>query len=105
MAKTTKIIKFAIASAVAIGIGTLSPVTAMAAKYVKCYGVAKAGKNDCGSKNAGHSCQGNAKVDYDPSDWVAVKSKKACTSMKIKTADGKTVRGSLVPGHKKSKTQ
>jgi uncharacterized membrane protein len=35
---------------------------------VKCYGVAKAGKNDCAS--ASHGCAGAAKSDNDPAEWV-----------------------------------
>ena len=34
---------------------------------VKCYGIAKAGKNDCGT--ATHGCAGAAKVDNDPAEW------------------------------------
>jgi uncharacterized membrane protein len=34
---------------------------------VKCYGVAKAGKNDCAT--ASHSCAGAAKTDNDPTEW------------------------------------
>ena len=33
----------------------------------KCYGVAKAGKNDCAAN--GHSCAGQAKTDNDPNEW------------------------------------
>ena len=33
----------------------------------KCYGVAKAGKNDCAAN--GHSCAGQAKTDNDPKEW------------------------------------
>jgi len=40
---------------------------AMGAKE-KCYGVAKAGKNDCASN--GHSCSAQAKTDADKKDWV-----------------------------------
>ena len=36
---------------------------------VKCYGVAKAGQNDCGRHGGGHSCAGKAKTDYDPKEW------------------------------------
>jgi len=36
----------------------------------KCYGVVKAGKNDCGAN--GHSCAGQSKVDSDTSEWVMV---------------------------------
>lgn len=40
---------------------------------VKCYGVAKAGKNDCGNVSQTHSCAGQSKVDNDPCEWVAMK--------------------------------
>jgi len=36
----------------------------------KCYGVAKAGQNDCGT--AKHDCASLAKVDYDPEEWKMV---------------------------------
>lgn len=36
----------------------------------KCFGIAKAGKNDCGT--AAHSCAGQAKKDNDASEWVKV---------------------------------
>ncbi|HEY1326540.1 MAG TPA: DUF2282 domain-containing protein [Casimicrobiaceae bacterium] len=37
----------------------------------KCFGVAKAGQNDCGT--AKHACAGlGAKVDHDPSEWKYV---------------------------------
>ncbi len=36
----------------------------------KCLGVVKAGKNDCGSTDGRHSCQGQAKKDGDPTEWV-----------------------------------
>jgi uncharacterized membrane protein len=34
---------------------------------VKCYGIAKAGQNDCGT--ASHGCAGAAKTDNDPAEW------------------------------------
>jgi uncharacterized membrane protein len=36
----------------------------------KCYGVAKAGQNDCAAK--AHSCAGQAKMDNDPTEWKYV---------------------------------
>ncbi len=38
----------------------------------KCYGIAKAGKNDCASAAAKHSCASMAKRDSDPKEWVKV---------------------------------
>jgi uncharacterized membrane protein len=36
----------------------------------KCYGISKAGQNDCGT--AKHSCAGKAVKDNDPSEWKYV---------------------------------
>jgi uncharacterized membrane protein len=36
----------------------------------KCYGVAKAGQNDCAAN--GHSCAAQSKTDNDPSEWKFV---------------------------------
>jgi uncharacterized membrane protein len=36
----------------------------------KCYGVAKAHKNDCASKAGKHSCAGQAKTDRNSNDWI-----------------------------------
>lgn len=38
----------------------------------KCYGVAKAGQNDCASANGSHSCAGQAKMDKDANEWKYV---------------------------------
>jgi uncharacterized membrane protein len=49
----------------------------------KCYGVAMAGKNDCGT--AKHACAGQgAKVDKDPTEWKYV-AKGTCEKMGGKT--------------------
>ncbi len=36
----------------------------------KCFGVVKAGMNDCG--NASHNCSGEAKMDADKQEWIFV---------------------------------
>lgn len=36
----------------------------------KCFGVAKAGKNDCAAN--GHSCAGQNKKDGDAKEWIKV---------------------------------
>jgi uncharacterized membrane protein len=38
----------------------------------KCYGIAKAGKNDCKSASGSHSCAGQAKADNLPEDFALV---------------------------------
>ena len=40
-------------------------------KTEKCYGVAKAGKNDCAS-TGNNSCGGTSKIDRDPKAWIYV---------------------------------
>ena len=40
-------------------------------KAEKCYGLAKAGQNDCASTGS-HSCAGLSKVDADPASWIYV---------------------------------
>lgn len=37
----------------------------------KCYGIAKAGKNDCAS-TGNNSCAGTARADADPRAWMYV---------------------------------
>ncbi len=56
----------------------------------KCFGVAKAGKNDC-KAGAGTTCAGTSKVNYQGNAWKLVKAG-TCTS--IKTPNG---LGSLSP--------
>lgn len=38
----------------------------------KCYGVAKAAKNDCAAKDGSNSCAGQAKKDGDAASWIYV---------------------------------
>lgn len=38
----------------------------------KCYGVAKAGHNDCANLSGTHACAGQALVDADPGEWKYV---------------------------------
>lgn len=61
----------AIASALALGLSGVSTVV-MADKMdmEKCYGVVKAGKNDC--KTANNACQGQAAKDHEPTAFIAL---------------------------------
>lgn len=36
----------------------------------KCYGVAKAGQNDCASSDGAHSCASQAVADNLPTEWA-----------------------------------
>jgi uncharacterized membrane protein len=38
----------------------------------KCYGISKAGQNDCANATGTHACSGQSKKDNDPEDWKFV---------------------------------
>ncbi len=42
------------------------------AEKEKCYGVSKAGKNDCAAKDGSNSCAGHSAKDADANQWVYV---------------------------------
>jgi len=68
---THPLVHGALASLIAVGLAAASGA-AFAAKgdTEKCAGIAKAGKNDCGtSKNA---CAGQVKADQDAEAWISV---------------------------------
>ena len=54
---------------------------AAAAEKEKCFGIAKAGQNDCASHVGTHSCAGQSKVDMDKTEWKYV-AKGTCKQMK-----------------------
>jgi uncharacterized membrane protein len=52
----------------------------------KCYGIAKAGQNDCANLSGTHSCAGQSKVDNDAGEWKYVAAG-TCKDMKGMTAE------------------
>ena len=61
--------------AIAAAVGSLlalsqAPAHAGDKSKEKCFGVAKAGQNDCAAN--GHACAGQSKVDNDPTEWKYV---------------------------------
>jgi uncharacterized membrane protein len=50
---------------------TAAPAGGVKASVEKCWGVAKAGQNDC-SAGPGTICAGTAKADYQKSAWINV---------------------------------
>jgi uncharacterized membrane protein len=79
------IVSSALASALALGlINTAS--AADAASKEKCYGVAKAGQNDCANLSGSHSCAGQTKADGDVNDWKYV-AKGTCKDLKGLSAE------------------
>lgn len=89
-----KMIQQAIAAVLALGV-TAANAADMSSSMgdiegmEKCYGIAKAGMNDCGT--ATHGCGGESKIDKDKNNWILVPSG---TCKKI-------VGGSLQPQDKK----
>lgn len=73
MSKVGRSIKVAslIAGGVALA-AAMSPSTAEAAGKEKCYGVAKAGENDCANAAGTHSCAKRSTIDYHGGDWKLV---------------------------------
>jgi uncharacterized membrane protein len=59
-----------------------------------CYGVAKAGQNDCGTVT--HGCAAEARIDNDPNEWKFV-AKGTCTQLGGALAPGKTAKDKLDP--------
>ncbi|MEP7284075.1 MAG: DUF2282 domain-containing protein [Rubrivivax sp.] len=76
------VLSSAVASVLALGL--VGPVAAQ--EKDKCYGIAKAGANDCANLAGTHSCAGETKVDMDPGDWKYV-AKGTCKDMKGMTAE------------------
>lgn len=64
-----RLVNGAVSTALAVGLASASS-SALAAKgdMEKCYGIVKAGKNDCGTKS--HACAGQASKDSDPAEWI-----------------------------------
>ena len=79
--------------ALAAAVGSLISMSVTATAFAgdkadkeKCYGVAKAGQNDCAAN--GHSCAGQSKVDNSPTEWKFVPAGQ-CETMGGKTEPAK----------------
>lgn len=79
-----------LAAAVTAGMTSGAQAETKKAEMEKCYGIAKAGQNDCAA-GAGTSCAGTSSIDYQGNAWKLVK---VGTCLKIKTPKG---NGSLTP--------
>jgi len=64
-----KLLQSALAGMIALGTAHAADAQTSGEKE-KCYGIAKAGKNDCGT--ATHTCAGLAKKDNLPDEWKYV---------------------------------
>ena len=65
--RTTTLVVSALATALSM---SMAGEVQAAGDNEKCYGIAKAGKNDC--QTATHSCAGTSTKDADASSWILV---------------------------------
>ncbi len=77
---TQTLAQAAIAGLLALGLSASSGAAFAAADKEKCFGIAMAGKNDCGGKYSKHSCAGQSTTDKDANDWKYVE-KGSCVKM------------------------
>ena len=66
------VLSAAIGSLLVLGLVSGNAAAADTKNMEKCFGIAKAGKNDCASSKSAHSCAGQATKDNDPNDFVAL---------------------------------
>ena len=65
-----RIIRSALSGLLTLGLAGGSALAADPPGKTQCYGVAKAGQNDCATHN--HSCAGMSKKDNDAGEWKYV---------------------------------
>lgn len=67
-----QILSVAIGSLLSLGLVGNASAAEKKMETEKCFGVAKAGMNDCASNKSAHSCAGQATKNNDPMDFVAM---------------------------------
>lgn len=65
-----RLLQSAVAGMVAAGLARVGAAQDKGGEKEKCYGIAKAGQNDCGT--ATHTCAGKATRDNAPDEWKYV---------------------------------
>ncbi|WP_318023300.1 DUF2282 domain-containing protein [Paucibacter sp. B2R-40] len=83
--KSSYLVSSAVAAALAMGLVGQVAAQDKAAKE-KCFGIAKAGENDCSNLSGSHSCAGQSKVDMGADEWKFV-AKGSCKGMSGMTAE------------------
>ena len=76
----------ALASVLAMGLVGAAQAQDAARDKEKCYGVAKAGANDCANLSGTHSCAGQNKNAMAPDEWNYV-AKGSCAKLGGKTLE------------------
>jgi len=75
-----------LASVLALALGQAQAAADAQPAQEKCFGIAKAGQNDCATDTGSHSCAGEAKTDNAADDWKYV-AKGTCAKLGGRTAD------------------
>lgn len=83
--KSRTLVSSALAAALSLGLVAQAQADDKAAKE-KCFGIAKAGQNDCANLSGSHSCAGQSKADNGVDEWKYV-AKGTCKSAGGTTAD------------------
>ncbi len=83
-----------VAGALTAALSFVATTTPANAAKLKCYGVAKAGANDCAA-GPGTTCAGTSKVDAQGNAWKYVEGN-SCEEIMI-NVDGKDLKGSDKP--------
>jgi uncharacterized membrane protein len=78
----------ALASVLALGLlsGASAADDKAAAGKEKCFGIAKAGQNDCANLSGTHSCAGQSKAENGADEWKYV-AKGTCAKLGGKSAE------------------
>lgn len=82
--KSSPIVSSAFAAVLALGL--VGHAAAADGPKEKCYGITKAGQNDCANLSGSHSCAGQAKAEMSPDEWKYV-AKGECKTMKGMSAE------------------
>ena len=83
----SSVIRAALLGLVAMGVAGAATAQTQSTPKEKCYGISKAGQNDCAAGK--QSCAGSARVDNDPTAWKLV-AKGTCEKIGGKLAPPKT---------------
>ena len=94
MSKTKAASVAVVAGALTAALSMAAATTPAQAAQMKCYGIAKAGENDCAA-GPGTTCAGTSKVDYQGNAWKFVEAD-SCADIVI-DVDGDKKMGSDQP--------
>ncbi|MCB2081414.1 MAG: DUF2282 domain-containing protein [Hyphomicrobiales bacterium] len=70
MKNSTKMLAAAVMTMGATSVIGMAATAEEGAEKEKCYGIVKAGKNDCGAADGSHSCAGSATADSGANEWI-----------------------------------